>query len=474
MQKYKVTVLMPVFNTPVDQISLAVESVLKQKFTNFELLIVDDGSTEAGLLDYYEKIKNVRIRIVRKPENSGIAKTLNYGLTLCYTDLVARMDSDDIARDTWLGTMVEFMDTHPEAAICGCQIQPFGIYNTPTNHPQVVSKDLVLRKNIEWFLNHPGVIYKKDVVLSVRGYDEDIIYRGEDFACWMKLLKSGYTIYNVPQILMDYRVTHFYNKPKEDLQIRDKYKSLLAEKEPVICCMATFPGRAFALQEVVASLLPQCDELHIYLNHYETVPDFLNHKKITTYLSKDHYGDLGAVGKFFPVFEFSQTGYIFTVDDDIVYPKTYIQDTIAAIDRYQRQCVVTYHGRIFHLDRKIESYYKDYKYCVNYKGTQPRDVELHTAGTGVMAFHSSLLSLSLEDFKKTNMADLFFSACCLRKNIRIMGLKHNTGYFTDSSRFDKNNSISYLFHMNDEYQTKFANSLNFKHIKPFNNDKTTV
>ncbi|HNX08465.1 MAG TPA: glycosyltransferase, partial [Bacteroidales bacterium] len=65
MQKYKVTVLMPVFNTPVDQISLAVESVLRQKFTDFKLLIVDDGSTEAGLLDYYEKIKNVRIRIVR-------------------------------------------------------------------------------------------------------------------------------------------------------------------------------------------------------------------------------------------------------------------------------------------------------------------------------------------------------------------------------------------------------------------------
>jgi glycosyltransferase involved in cell wall biosynthesis len=470
MQKYKVTVLMPVFNTPVDQISEAVESVLRQKFTDFELLIVDDGSTEAGLLDYYEKIKNVRIRIVRKPENSGIAKTLNYGLTLCNTALVARMDSDDIARDTWLGTMVEFMDTHPEAAICGCQIQPFGIYNTPTNHPQVITKDLILRKNIEWFLNHPGVIYKKDVVLSVKGYDEDIIYRGEDYACWMKLLKAAYTIFNVSQILMDYRVTHFYNKPKEDLAIRDRYKSMLAEKEPVICCMATFPGRAFALQEVVASLLPQCDELHIYLNHYETVPDFLKHNKITTYLSKDHYGDLGAVGKFFPLFEFSKTGYIFTVDDDIIYPASYVRDTIAAIDRYQRQCVVTYHGRIFNLDRKIETYYRDYKYCVDYKSTQTRDTELHTGGTGVMAFHSSLINISLSDFKKTNMADLFFSAYCLNNNIRITGLKHSTGYFTDSNRFDKNNSISYLYHMNDEYQTRFANSLNFKPIKSFNHD----
>jgi len=87
-----------------------------------------------------------------------------------------------------------------------------------------------------------------------------------------------------------------------------------------------------------------------------------------------------------------------------------------------------------------------------------------------MAFHSSLVNISIADFKKTNMADLFFSAYCLNNNIRIIGLKHYAGYFSDSNRFDKNNSISYLYHMNDEYQTRFANSLNFKPIKSFNHD----
>ena len=97
--------------------------------------------------------------------------------------------------------------------------------------------------------------------------------------------------------------------------------------EKITFNMATMPERIRALEEVIPTIIHQCDELNIYLNLFETVPGFLKHPKIKIYRSQDCLGDLGDVGKFYKCDEWTE-GYIFTVDDKLLYPKTYVKDMI--------------------------------------------------------------------------------------------------------------------------------------------------
>ena len=97
--------------------------------------------------------------------------------------------------------------------------------------------------------------------------------------------------------------------------------------------MASIPEREHALEDSVASILPQCDQFNIYLNNWDVVPDFLNHKKINVFRSQDELGDLGDVGKFFCCDSWNDA-YIFTVDDKLLYPRNYAKQMIGKIEQY--------------------------------------------------------------------------------------------------------------------------------------------
>ncbi|MBK7517927.1 MAG: glycosyltransferase family 2 protein [Betaproteobacteria bacterium] len=112
-----VTVLMPVFNAG-DMLYEAVDSILNQTFQDFELLIVNDGSTD-GAVDRLSMLADRRVRVVNNPHNLGLIATLNRGLQLARGDLLARMDADDVALPARLERQVAAFARRPRLALLG-------------------------------------------------------------------------------------------------------------------------------------------------------------------------------------------------------------------------------------------------------------------------------------------------------------------------------------------------------------------
>lgn len=222
--------------------------------------------------------------------------------------------------------------------------------------------------------------------------------------------------------------------------------------------MATMPSRVVALFDTVNSILPQCDQLHIYLNNFEQVPAFLIHPKITTYRSQHHLGDIGDVGKFYKVAD--QRGYIFTVDDKIIYPPDYVEQMIATIELTNRKAAVSNHGRNFYTNRKCRSYYFD---CHTFMYMLDQDLQfVHEVGTGVLAWHSSTLTAPLHWFPHSNMTDIYFSIECQKLNIPLVIHPHKKDWLKLGNRHDENISIHASCNRRDEFQTKVVNDFNWE------------
>ena len=209
MNDLSVTVLMPVYNTPMEFLRLAVDSILTQTYEKFQFLIIDDNNPDGELRDYlYSNFDGLCcVDVVRKKENNGLASTLDYGLEYATGDLIVRMDSDDIAYPNLVAKQVEFFRNNPTAHICGVQIMLFSdAREWYSNHPKIVTKYHAYNSNGYWFLNHPGVAYLKKTVLEIGGYGDTPAHFAEDYALWIKFLKAGYVIYNQPEVLLEYRV----------------------------------------------------------------------------------------------------------------------------------------------------------------------------------------------------------------------------------------------------------------------------
>lgn len=222
--------------------------------------------------------------------------------------------------------------------------------------------------------------------------------------------------------------------------------------------MASFPPRERALEEVVKSILPQCDELHIYLNNYKRTPEYLFHPKIKIYRSQDEVGDLGDVGKFYNCEQWE--GYCFTVDDKIIYPADYAKTMINAIERCNRKAVVSLHGRI--TKPKCTSYYRDFKKAFRCLDAVMADEFAHVVGTGVLAWHSDTFKIELSAFETSNMSDIWFSVALQKKNIPALILKHRGKWIKLSSLQDNRISISANCSNKDYKQTEVVNSIKWK------------
>jgi hypothetical protein len=184
--------------------------------------------------------------------------------------------------------------------------------------------------------------------------------------------------------------------------------------------IASIPDRVDLLINTVHSIIDQVDVVNICLNGYNYNP-FEDYDKINVIYSDNKHGD---AGKFMFMEHFD--GYYFTGDDDIIYPETYIKDTIKALETYK---IVSYHGRTF-LKYPIDNYYNDpaiRNRCLDaYDYTEP----VHIAGTGVMAFHTKHFNFPFSIFKRKNMADIWVSCEAKRQGVQIWGLKHGKEYFS--------------------------------------------
>ena len=214
----KVSVLMPVFNAE-KYLKFAIESIINQTYINWELIIINDGSTDKS--EYIIKsFSDNRIRYC-KFENKGISQSLNYGLSISNGELVARMDADDISLSNRLELQVNFFLEHSEYILIGSNVDVIDengnfLYksNQRINNHEIKS---ALPSNS---FHHPSVMFRKTIVLSCGGYNIFVKQHIEDLLLWNIMASYG-KFYNMPETLLQYRVhpNSISNKSLSDIRV---------------------------------------------------------------------------------------------------------------------------------------------------------------------------------------------------------------------------------------------------------------
>lgn len=185
-----VTVLMPAYNV-AGYIREAIDSVLNQTFTDFELLIVNDGSTddtEKIIRSYPDK----RIKLVNRA-NGGVSAALNTGLEEAKGKYIARFDADDICYPFRLEQQYAFMRSHPDYIIIGSDadyVSESGVFLFKYLNIGHTNEEINERINIYCPFVHSTVFYLKDAVIQAGGYEVKA-HSFEDYFLWMRLIKLG-------------------------------------------------------------------------------------------------------------------------------------------------------------------------------------------------------------------------------------------------------------------------------------------
>ena len=204
---YKITVLMPAYNA-AKYIGEAIRSVLDQTFTDFELLIVNDGSIDETEM-IIRSFSDSRITLFNQT-NQGIAVALNNGLAIAKAAYIARFDADDICYPTRLEEQYAFITTHPGYCVVGCDAGYYDrndeyvfTYEAPGHSDEEIRR---LPKNKCPFI-HSGVLYSKAAIINAGGYNIHA-HAFEDHLLWLKVLEQG-KVYNLPKVLLKVRLTPF-------------------------------------------------------------------------------------------------------------------------------------------------------------------------------------------------------------------------------------------------------------------------
>lgn len=195
----RLTVLMPTYNV-APWVEEAIQSVLKQTYRDFELLVVDDASTD-DTLDRVRTIDDPRIRIASFPNNVGLADNLNRGLDIIDTELVGRMDGDDIAEPDWLETGINVLDTHPKVGICSFGFQFFGAKTSLVRFPEH-HEDSQVQMLFGCTVIVP--VLRKSVFTDNHLRYSTEAFPAEDYMMWSNAYRVT-QVYNVQRTLFHYR-----------------------------------------------------------------------------------------------------------------------------------------------------------------------------------------------------------------------------------------------------------------------------
>lgn len=186
----------------------AIESVLLQTYADLELVIVDDGSSD-GSADVVAAFTDPRIRLLRNDHNRGLVASLNRGVREARGELVARLDYDDRCLPERIERQLAFLDREPQVAVAGTRVELMDEHEQPIDRPVTRLSDRAefvfqaLTNGIA--ISHPTVMFRREAVLAVGGYDEAMVY-AEDHDLWRRLALAGHDARVLPEVLVRYRV----------------------------------------------------------------------------------------------------------------------------------------------------------------------------------------------------------------------------------------------------------------------------
>lgn len=230
----KVSVLISVYNGEA-HLQEAVESILGQTFSDFEFVIVDDGSTDSTwqILKAYAA-QDARIVLIRNEKNIGLERSLNKGLALTQGEYIARQDADDVSLPHRLELQSHFLDIHPEVGALGTAVKIIDQQGAsqdedylPVDHESIEA--LLLVNN---FLHHSTLMTRRHLMQTLKGYDESMRH-AEDYDIWWRLSRIS-RLATMPDILLCRRIDDSprISKLYREKQLQNALKiSLKAVKE---------------------------------------------------------------------------------------------------------------------------------------------------------------------------------------------------------------------------------------------------
>lgn len=214
----RITVLLPVYNG--DQyIGEAVRSVLSQTFTDFKLLVIDDGSTDRTA-EMLADFADPRLRIIRLPKNEGRVTALNIGFLESRSEFIARMDADDVCLPRRFERQVAFLDARPDVAVCGTWIREFGggrhVHRLPTQ-PEQIRARLFFR----WAMAHPTLVMRRAFLENHNLRYSGEFPHSEDLELLVRAANLT-MLANIPEVLLRYRV---HDRQASCLHARDQIEA---------------------------------------------------------------------------------------------------------------------------------------------------------------------------------------------------------------------------------------------------------
>ncbi|HCJ66447.1 MAG TPA: glycosyl transferase family 2 [Elusimicrobia bacterium] len=251
----KVSVIMAAHNEE-HNISRTIKSILNQTFSDFEFIIINDGSTDKTdeIIKKY-RYEDKRIHIISK-ENTGLADSLNIGIQHSSGEYIARMDADDVADEKRLEIQVNYLDNNPEIVMVGswCYLIDLDRNIRIECKPPILNEDI--RKHLQKdnpFI-HSSVMMRKSVINKVGGYDR--IQRMEDYDLWVRITKD-YKVANIPMFLITrYENRNFYTRYYYNgLSRLDIYSKRLRYQLKAVRNFGLFPETFWYLSRTVISIL---------------------------------------------------------------------------------------------------------------------------------------------------------------------------------------------------------------------------
>jgi glycosyltransferase involved in cell wall biosynthesis len=275
---------MGVFNAPLGMLDEAIDSILGQSFSNFEFLIVNDGSDDPGVQSHLRRraLEDDRIRIAAEPHR-GLTASLNRGLVLSRGEFVARQDADDWSSPNRLARQLEHFGAHQDDALCGSNAwthQENGRALWRTNLPRTREAILDAIPKGNPFV-HGSTMFRRDAALAVGGYRETFRCSQDYDFFWRLAERHGAT--NLADPLYHYRYTSgsiSAGKATEQLKAHNAIRSLAAvrargEQENPAGALAQSAEELETGSGVFRALLKQADHLMLAGDYRKAAQSYL-------------------------------------------------------------------------------------------------------------------------------------------------------------------------------------------------------
>ena len=478
---------------------LAVNSILMQTHSNIELIIFDDGSTKDDFKAYEKICKDRRIKLIRNKKNMGIYYRRNQGIKIANGKYITFADSDDwshperieksikgIANTQYEMIFSRYLRINDKGFVHldGGRTARFALvsmfWKAHTLKEKIgyfdnvrVSGDSELYERAEILIGKEKILRSSDLLIFALHHDksltteegQEIDWMGPtierqkyalNYRKWHKTIDENYEIIenglpiDIPSKIMIRSKENEYGgsiikkliskiKSPKNNNINYNNIEINPNNESIIVCMATYPGGFSGLKRTVESLLSgqnvRITKLKIHVNGVKIkIPELPKDERLEVNYSKENLTDMGK----FAMTE-GELGYIFTVDDDIIYPDNYIQEMIKGINYFDKKIFVGVHGADLPVGPPITrwSHYKDMRRSHPFGYSMTNHTNINLIGTGTMAYHSSLIEIPWRDFKELKMADLHIGVLAQKNNIPMYIIPRYRGWMKEVGEPDE-------------------------------------